>query len=97
VDRDDEELLELEAPRPADTSTSHALVLSEELHVAPEALVSPHIAPEASAPAHSPRAPKKRARTGVAGKEEIATGSLLTPLLNDVRYRFLVCHVFLFS
>ncbi|KAM0887183.1 hypothetical protein ACQ4PT_029227 [Festuca glaucescens] len=73
VSSDDEEMLELEAPRPANTSTSHTLVLSEE----------PHVAPESSAPTRSPRALKKKARTGAAGKEEIATGSLLTPLLDD--------------
>ena len=92
MDRDDEEMLELEAPRPANTSTSHTLVLSEEPHVAPESSAPTHVAPEASAPARSPRALKKKARTGAAGKEEIATGSLLTPLLDDVRYPFLSCH-----
>ena len=93
MDRDDEEMLELEAPRPANTSTSHTLVLSEEPHVAPESSAPTHVAPEASAPARSPRAlKKKKARTGAAGKEEIATGSLLTPLLDDVRYPFLSCH-----
>ena len=94
MDRDDEEMLELEAPRPANTSTSHTLVLSEEPHVAPESSAPTHVAPEASAPARSPRAlKKKKARTGAAGKEEIATGSLLTPLLDDVRYPFLSCHI----
>ena len=93
MDRDDEEMLELEAPRPANTSTSHTLVLSEEPRVAPESSAPTHVAPEASAPARSPRAlKKKKARTGAAGKEEIATGSLLTPLLDDVRYPFLSCH-----
>ena len=82
--------MELEAPRPANTSTSHTLVLSEELHAAPETSPPPYVAPEASAPARNPRASKKkRARTGAAGKQEIATGSLLTPLLDDVRYLFL--------
>ena len=58
MDRDDEEMLELDAPRPANTSTSHTLVLSEE----------PRIAPESSAPTRSPRAlKKKKARTGAAG------------------------------
>ncbi|KAK1608836.1 hypothetical protein QYE76_032509 [Lolium multiflorum] len=84
VSSDDEELLELEAPRPANTSTSHALVLSEEPHVAPESSAPTPVAPEASAPTRSPRAlKKKKTRMGVAGKEEIATGSLLTPLLDD--------------
>jgi hypothetical protein len=94
VERDDEELLELEAPRPANTSTSHTLVLSEEPHVAPESSVPTHVAPEASAPVHSPRAlkKKKKARTGASGKEQIITGSLLTPLLDDVRFLFLSCH-----
>ena len=90
MDRDDEEMLELEAPRPANTSTSHTLVLSEEPRVALESSAPTHLAPEALALARSPRAlKKKKARTGAAGKEEIATGSLLTPLLDDVRYPFL--------
>jgi hypothetical protein len=90
VNRDDAELLELEAPRPANTSTSCTLVLSEETHVAPESSVPTHVAPEAPAPVHSPRAlKKKKARTVVSRKEEIITGSLLTHLLNDARYLFL--------
>jgi hypothetical protein len=51
--------LEVEAPRPANTSTSHRLVLSEELHVAPETLSPPDVALEASATVRSPRASKK--------------------------------------
>ncbi|KAM0865015.1 hypothetical protein ACQ4PT_043576 [Festuca glaucescens] len=83
VSSDDEEMLELEAPRPANTSTSHTLVLSEEPRVAPESSAPTHVAPETLAPARIPRALKKKARMGAAGKEEIATGSLLTPLLDD--------------
>jgi hypothetical protein len=83
VDRDDETFLELEAPRPANTSTSHTLVLSEE----------PQVAPEASAPPRSPQAlKKKKARMGASSKEEIIVGSLFTPLLDDVRYLLLSCH-----
>jgi hypothetical protein len=94
VDRDDEAFLELEAPRPANTSTYHTLVLSEEPHVALEASTLAHVAPEASAPAHSPRElKKKKARMGASGKEEIANGSLLTPILDDVRYASLSCHI----
>ena len=94
MDKNDEELLELEAPRPANTSTSHTLVLSEEPHVAPESSVPTYVAPEASAPVHSPRAlKKKKARTGVSEKEEIISASLLTPLLDDVSYLvfFVIC------
>jgi hypothetical protein len=98
MDRYDEEMLELEAPRPANTSTSSTLALSEELHVAPETSPPTYVAPEASAPARSPRASKKKkARTGVAGKQEIATGSLLTSLLDDVRYLFLSVTLFAYS
>jgi hypothetical protein len=92
VDTDDEELVELEAPKPANTSTSHTLVLFDEPHVAPESSVLAHVAPESSAPVHSPRALKKKkrkAKTCVSEKEEIITRSLLTPLLDDVRYLFL--------
>ncbi|KAM0861187.1 hypothetical protein ACQ4PT_046049 [Festuca glaucescens] len=73
VSSDDEEPLGLDTPRPANTSTSHTLVLSED----------PKVAPEPSDPPHSPRPLKKKSRTGAAGKEVIATGSLLTPLLDD--------------
>ncbi|KAK1670873.1 hypothetical protein QYE76_059032 [Lolium multiflorum] len=73
VSSDDEEPLDLDAPKPANTITSHTLVLSED----------PPIAPETSAPPRSPRVLKKKPRTGAAGKEVVATGSLLTPLLDD--------------
>jgi hypothetical protein len=97
VDRDEEEMLKLEAPRPANMSTSHTLVLFEEPHVAPEYLTPTHVAPEASAPTCRPRAlKKKKARTGAAHKEEITTGSLLTPLLDDVRYIFLSFMLFIY-
>jgi hypothetical protein len=85
VNRDDEEILELEAPRPGNTSTSHTLFLSEEPHVAPKTSAPTHIAPEMSTPARNPQA-KKKARTGAAGKRQLATGSLLAPLLDDVSY-----------
>ncbi|KAK1645009.1 hypothetical protein QYE76_062814 [Lolium multiflorum] len=71
--RDDDEALELDAPKPTNTSTSHTLVLSED----------PKIAPESSEPPRNPRVLKKKARTGAAGKEQIATRSLLTPFLDD--------------
>ncbi|KAM0854695.1 hypothetical protein ACQ4PT_050284 [Festuca glaucescens] len=73
VSSDDEDPLGLDTPRPANTSTSHTLVLSED----------PKVAPEPSDPPHSPQPLKKKSRTGAAGKEVIATGSLLTPLLDD--------------
>ncbi|KAM0914136.1 hypothetical protein ACQ4PT_011688 [Festuca glaucescens] len=73
VSSDDEEPLGFDTPRPANTSTSHTLVLSED----------PKVAPEPSDPPHSPRPLKKKSRTGSAGKEVIATGSLLTPLLDN--------------
>jgi hypothetical protein len=91
--RDDEAFLELEAPKPANTSTSHTRVLSEEPQVAPETSAQAYVVPEASAPARSPRVlKKKKVRIDPSGKEEIAAGSLLTPLLDDVRYLFLSCH-----
>jgi hypothetical protein len=75
VNRDDEELLELEASRPANTSTSHTLVLSEETHVAPESSVPTHVAPEAPAPVHSPRAlKKKKARQACLEKKKLSLG-----------------------
>ncbi|KAM0911727.1 hypothetical protein ACQ4PT_013325 [Festuca glaucescens] len=73
ISGDDEEPLGLDTPQPANTSTSHTLVLSED----------PKVAPEPSDPPHSPQPLKKKSRTSAAGKEVIATGSLLTPLLDD--------------
>ncbi|KAM0885692.1 hypothetical protein ACQ4PT_030157 [Festuca glaucescens] len=73
VTSDDEQPFGLDTPRPANTSTSHTLVLSED----------PKVAPEPLDPPHSPRPLKKKSRMGAAGKEVIATGSLLTPLLDD--------------
>jgi hypothetical protein len=73
MDRYDEEMLELEAPRPANTSTSHTLVLSEELHVEPETSPPTFVAPTCSHRASK----KKKARTGAAGKQEIASGGCL--------------------
>jgi hypothetical protein len=37
---------------------------------------------------------RKKLRTGAAGKEVIATGSLLPPLLDDVSFSFLSYHTF---
>ncbi|KAM0908070.1 hypothetical protein ACQ4PT_015702 [Festuca glaucescens] len=84
VSSDNEEDLEPETHGPANTSTSNTLVLSEDRRVAPETSPPTHVDPEASSPTSSPRAPKKkRARTGAAGKQELATGSISTPLLDD--------------
>ena len=63
------------------------LVLSED----------PKVDPEPSDPPHSPRPLKKKSRTGAAGKEVIATGSLLTPLLDDVSFPCLSDHTFMFA
>jgi hypothetical protein len=93
VNKDDKELLELEPPRPANTSTSHTLVLSDEPPIDLETSAPTHVAPETSAPARIPRElKKKKARTGASGNEEIITGSLLTPLLDDVKYLLLSCY-----
>ena len=90
--------MEPETHGPANTSASHTLVLSEDHHVAPETSPPAHVDPEVSTPAPSPRAPKKkRAKTGTAGKQEIATGTLLTPLLNDGSYLFLFVAFFVYS
>ncbi|KAM0832703.1 hypothetical protein ACQ4PT_064736 [Festuca glaucescens] len=84
VSLDDEEELEPETHGPANTSTSNTLVLSEDRRVAPETSPPAQDDPEALTPAPSPRAPKKkRAKTGDAGKQELATGSMSTPLIND--------------
>ncbi|KAM0868448.1 hypothetical protein ACQ4PT_041307 [Festuca glaucescens] len=83
VSSDDEEDLEPETHGPANTSTSNTLVLSEDRRVALETSPPAHVDPEASSLAPSPRAPKKRARTGAAGKQELAAGSISTPLLDD--------------
>jgi hypothetical protein len=60
VDRDDEELLELEAPILANMSTSHMLVLSEEPPVDPETSAPALVTTETSAPTCSPRALKRK-------------------------------------
>ncbi|KAM0921153.1 hypothetical protein ACQ4PT_007047 [Festuca glaucescens] len=84
VSSDDEEDLETEAHGPANTSTSNTLVLSEDRRIAPETSPPAHVDPEASNPVPSPQAPKKkRARTGATGKQELAAGSISTPLLDD--------------
>ena len=87
MDRDDEEHPELDASKPANTSTSHTLVISED----------PKTTLETTDPPPSPRVLKKKPRTGAAGKEVIATGSLLTPLLDDVSFPCLPDHTFLFT
>ena len=74
MDRDDEEHLELDASEPANTSTSHTLVISED----------PKTALETTDPPPSPRVLKKKPRTGTASKGVIASGSLSTPLLDNV-------------
>ncbi|KAM0864835.1 hypothetical protein ACQ4PT_043664 [Festuca glaucescens] len=73
VSSDDEEHPDLGASRPANTSTSHTLVISED----------PKTALETSDPPRSPRVSKKKQRTGAAGKGVVATRSLSTPLLDD--------------
>ncbi|KAK1610891.1 hypothetical protein QYE76_034564 [Lolium multiflorum] len=84
----DEEEVEPEAHGPANTSTSNTLVLFEDRRIVP---VPPQDDPEASTPVPSPRAPKpKKAKTGAAGKQEIATGSMSAPLLEDPLIKELV-------
>ncbi|KAM0896403.1 hypothetical protein ACQ4PT_023220 [Festuca glaucescens] len=73
VSSDDEEPLDIDTPRPANTSTSHTIVLSED----------PKVAPESSGPPRSPRVLKKKPRTSASGKEVVASGDLSTPLLDD--------------
>jgi hypothetical protein len=85
MNRDDEEHLDLDASKPANSSTSHTLVISEE----------PKTALETSNPSRSPRVSKKKTKTGAAGKEVVATGSLPTPLHDDVSI-FLSSFAFLF-
>jgi hypothetical protein len=97
IDRDDEEELESEAHGLANTSTSHTLVLPEDRHVAPETSPPAHVDPEAPTLTPSPQAPKKkRAKTGAAGKQDFATGSLSTPLLDNVSYLFLFVAFFVY-
>jgi hypothetical protein len=63
------------------------LVLSEDRRVAPEAFPPPQYDPEATIPVPSPQAPeKKKAKIGADGKQELAAGSMSTPLLHDVSY-----------
>ena len=87
MDRDDEEHPELDASEPANTSASHTLVISED----------PKTALETIDPPPSPRVLKKKSRTGAAGKGVVATGSLSTPLLDDVSLPFLPSYTFLFT
>jgi hypothetical protein len=74
------------------------LVLSEDERVAAETSPPPQVDPEATTPVPIPRAPKlKKARIGVAGKQELATGSMSIPLLEDVSFLFLVVAFCLFD
>jgi hypothetical protein len=84
MDRDDEEHPELYASEPANTSTSHTLVISED----------PKTALETTDPPPSPRVLKKKSRMGAGGEEVVATGSLSTPLLDDVSLPFLPSFLF---
>ena len=74
MDRDDEEHLDLDASKLANTSTSHTMVISED----------PKAALESSDPPRSPRALKKKLQTGAGSKGVVASGSLSTPFLDDV-------------
>jgi hypothetical protein len=85
MDRYDEELLELDASEPTHTSTSHTLVISED----------PKTTLETTDPPPNPRLLKKKPRTGAAGKGVVATGSLSTPLLDDVSLPFVSSFIFL--
>ncbi|KAK1632773.1 hypothetical protein QYE76_007088 [Lolium multiflorum] len=90
-DSADEEEEEPESHGPAPTSTSNTLVLSEDRRVASEASPPPQVDPEASTPVPSPRAPKpKNAKTGAAGKQELATGNMPAPILDDPLMKELV-------
>jgi hypothetical protein len=83
--------MEHETYGPANTSTSNTLVLSEDQRAIPEAWPPPQVDPEAATPVPSPRAPRpKKAKTGAAGERELATGSTLIPLLEDVSFPSLV-------
>jgi hypothetical protein len=74
------------------------LVLPEDRRVAPETSPPAHVDPEAPNLTPSPQAPKKkRAKTGAAGKQDFATGSLSTPLLDNVSYLFLFVAFFVYS
>jgi hypothetical protein len=94
IDKDNEEELEPEAHGPANTSTSHTLVLSEDYRVVLETSPPAQDDPEVSTPTPTPRVPKKRAKRRAVGKQELATGSLSTPLLNDVSHLFLFVSFF---
>ncbi|KAM0886860.1 hypothetical protein ACQ4PT_029430 [Festuca glaucescens] len=73
ISSDDEEHPEPDASEPANTSTSHTLVISEDPKTPLETMDLPP----------SPRVSKKKRRTGAAGKGVVATGSLSTPFLDD--------------
>ncbi|KAM0842782.1 hypothetical protein ACQ4PT_058140 [Festuca glaucescens] len=73
VSSDDEEHLDLDASKPANTSTSHTLVISED----------PKAALESLDPPQSLRALKKKLRTGAGSKGVVASESLSTPFLDD--------------
>ncbi|KAK1604414.1 hypothetical protein QYE76_028087 [Lolium multiflorum] len=91
VSSGDEEEIEPDTHGPAVTSTSNTLVLSEDQRIAPETSRPPRVDLETTTPVPSPRAPNpKKARTGVAGKQELASGSMSIPLLEDPLMKKLV-------
>ena len=97
IDRADggEENEEPEAHGPAPTSTSNTLVIFEERRVASENSPPPQHNPEAPTPVPSPRAPKpKKAKTGAGSTQELATGTTLGPLLEDVSFLSLLVAFF---
>jgi hypothetical protein len=91
IDRSDKgEEEEPEAHGPAPTRTSNTLVLSEERHLNSEASPPPQHNLEAPTPVPSPLALKpKKAKTGAASTDELATGSTSGPLFEDVSFLFL--------
>jgi hypothetical protein len=95
---DEEEEREIEAHGPARTSTSNTLVLSEEHRVAVENSPPPQHNSEAPTPVPSPQAPKsKKAKIGAGSTQELATGSISGPLLEDVSSFFPACRLFCLS
>ncbi|KAM0869630.1 hypothetical protein ACQ4PT_040555 [Festuca glaucescens] len=71
--RDDEMHSEHDASGPAITSASQTLIVSED----------PKLPPETTHPPKSPRALKKKPRTGTAGKGIVTAGNSSTPHLDD--------------
>ncbi len=83
--RDDEMHSEHNASGPANTSASQTLVVSED----------PKIPPEATDPPKSPRALKKKPRTGAAGKGVVVAENPSAPHLDDVSELFYFICLFL--